>query len=244
MRWGLAVLTLLVVGYVCRRILHIDDPSSRRRNSLSPEREEIYQPLVFVIETQTGILGVALNEALGERRSGDDENAWRLVRLAACQWERVVEITVAILNAIADNLTYARPVVSAHTMNTSRFRSRAMIDFVGLQEALDASVFRSKIRYQIHIRVLRRAVETLTQEFRNHFRVAEKMQESRIEMWANLDPAFHDFDYITKQVLLAFRGFLPALPDSALAGLLADLKCITEPGARSRPVATPPSPQV
>lgn len=207
-------------------------PQPRSLTRLSLEREKIYQPVAHEIETQTAILGVALNDALGERKSGDSDNAWRLVRLAACQWDRVAEITITILNVITDNLPYAQPMVNVRNVNASRFRSPAMIDFAGMQEALDHSVFRSKIRYQIHIRVLRRAVETLTLEFRGCFRAAEKMQESRPEMWISLDPAFHDLDLITKESLLAFRGLLIALPDAALSALLSDLKSVITPHAR------------
>lgn len=230
MRWGLAVLTLVVVGYVCRRILHMENSASRRRTltRLSPDREEIYQPVAHEIETHTGILGVALNEALGKRESGDLQNAWRLVRLAACQWDRVAEITITVLNATTDHLPFAQPMANTRNVNTSRFRSTAMIDFAGVQEALDHSVVRSKIRYQLHIRVLRRAVETLTLEFRKSFRVAEKMPEARPEMWVSLDPSFHDLDLITKESLLAFRSLLVALPDSALIALSSDLKSLIE----------------
>jgi hypothetical protein len=241
MSWVLAGLTLIMVGYVCRRVLHLDRRSQWRRGlmPLSAEREQIYQPVALEIETQTAILGITLNEALGEREFGNQENAWRLVRLAVCQWDRLAEIVSLMLHAIAEDLSASRSIVAVRSITTNRFRSRAMIEFVGTWDLLDQLIFRSKLRYQLHIRVLRRAIETLTAEFRRSYRSAERSSESADEMWGNLDPAFHDYDLIIKESLLALRAFLIALPDSALQDFASSLKSVVTHSVRSKSVPAP-----
>lgn len=241
MHWALAGLTLILTGYVCRRILHLDEPHMRAPGlvPLPPEREDIYQPVALEIETQTVILGVSLNEALGERDAGNLENAWRLVRLAVCQWERLSEILTILLNSITENMPYTRTVVAVRNISTNRFKSRSMIEFGGMREMLDQLIFRSKPRYQTHIRVLRRALELLTAEFRRSYRTAEQAPESSATMWTNLDPDFHDFDLLIKEALLAFRAFLIALPASALPAFAVDLKVVVSNGVRSKSVTAP-----
>lgn len=239
MHWALAGLTLIVTGYVCRRVLRMDQPS--RSGSLSPlshEREEIYQPIALEIETQTVILGVSLNEALGERDSGNMENAWRLVRLAVCQWDRLSDSLANLLNSITENLPRSPSVVAARSIAASRFKSKTMIEFGGMREMLDQLIFRSKPRYQTHIRILRRALEMLTAEFRRSYRAAEQIPDASA-LWSNLDPDFHDFDLLTKEALLAFRAFLVALPDQALPAFANDLKVIISNSVRSKSATVP-----
>jgi len=241
MHWALAVLTLILTGYVCRRILRLDDSHIRATGlvPLAPEREGIYQPVALEIETQTVILGVSLNEALGERDAGNLENAWRLVRLAVCQWDRLSEILTILLNSITENMPHTRSLVASRNIATDRFRSRTMIEFAGMRETLDQLIFRSKLRYQTQIRVLRRALEVLSAEFRRSYRSAEQLPASAVDMWTNLDADFHDFDLLTKETLLAFRAFLIALPDSALPAFAADLKVVVSNSVRSKSAVTP-----
>ncbi len=240
MHWALAGITLIVTAYVCRRILRMDQPFPRPPGllPLSPEREDVYQPIALEIETQTVILGISLNEALGERDSGNLENAWRLVRLAVCQWDRLAESLTILLNSITENLPHSRSVVAVRSIAAGRFRSKTMIEFGGMREMLDQLIFRSKPRYQTHIRVLRRAMELLTAEFRRSYRAAEQIPEASV-LWTSLDPDFHDFDLLTKESLLAFRAFLIALPNPALPAFAADLKVVMSNSVRSTSVTAP-----
>lgn len=236
MHWALAGLTLFLVGYVSRRILRLDAPQTRSVGlvPLSPQREEVYQPVALEIETQTVILGISLNEALGERDAGNVDNAWRLVRLAVCQWDRLADILSILLNAIGENLPHTPSGVGVRNMAANRFRSRSMIEFVKMRELLDQVVFRSRMRYQTHLRVLRRALETLTADFRKTYRTAERLPVAAQDMWSNLDPDFHDFDLLTKETMLAFRAFLVALPERALPAFAGDLNAIVSHSVRSK----------
>lgn len=236
MQWALAALTLVVVAVVCRRILHMDEQSATQRDFLylRREREEIYQPVALEVETQTVILGISLNEALGEREKGHTENAWRLVGLAVCQWERLAANVTILLNAIDANISSTRSVLRSRNMDPHRFKSRTMVEFVRMRDVLDQLVFRSKIRYQMNIRVLRRAVESLTSDFRKPYRLIDKSPNQSSEIWDHLDPAFHDFDLIIKETLLSFRTLVAALPDSALEDFARELANIVSRSVRSR----------
>jgi hypothetical protein len=240
MSWALAVVTLLVVGYVCRRILRLDNASPRPRG-LSPlpaHLEKIYRPVSLEVETQIVLLGISLNEALGERDSGNEENAWRLVRLSLCQWERLAEIVSILLNAISDYFPQTRSLASVRDLTAGQFKSQAMIEFMRVGAMVHQVIFRSKSRYQFHIRVIRRAMDTLTVEFRDACEVAEQRPDASPQLWNNIDPSFHDFDLVVKESLLAFRAFLPALPASVLAELSVELSEVVRHSVRSKSAST------
>jgi hypothetical protein len=239
MHWALAGFAFVCVFMVSRHVLSLDGTPAIQRGFfwLRQEREKIYEPVALEIETQTVILGISLNEALGEREGGKPENAWRLVGLAVCQWKRLAENVRSLLDAIDANVPSARSVLRVRTIHPQLFRSRSMLGFVHMRNALDQFLFRSKVRYQMNVRVLRRAVESLTSDFQRAYELTETSSAMSPEVWGRLDPAFHDFDLLIKEVLLSFRYFLVALPDSALNEFACDLKPIVSHSVRAKAAA-------
>ncbi|MGH9352366.1 MAG: hypothetical protein ACRD2G_09425 [Terriglobia bacterium] len=240
MAWALAILALLVVGYVFRRILRLDEPEPRARGliPLPADLESIYRPVSLELETQVVLLGISLNEALGQRQAGSEENAWRLVRLALCQWERLSDAVAVVLKSIADHFPQTRSLVSVRDLTSHQFKSHAMIESMQTGAMLHEVIFRSKSRYQFQVRVIRRAVDMLTLEFNGTILAAERAPDAAGDMWNNIDPSFHDFDLVVKEALLAFRSFLLAVPAPLLPEIAAELSEVVTHSVRSKSVAT------
>ena len=239
MRWVIGAsggIFLLVFGSVLRRLLHFEGVGVRRSCGwvhLTAERESIYQSIALEIETQASILGVSLNDAVEERDLGKHEIAWRLVSLADCEWERLAQLANGLLNALGKYMAAARVLVPVRNIAAHHFKSPAMVDYARMHEVLDQFVFRYKLRFQLHMRVLRRAVETLTTEFGQTYRGVLRTGSSSDGVWTHLDLCFHDFDLITKEALLAFRVFLACLPDEELQALATDLNALVVRGVRA-----------
>ena len=240
MKWALGVLVLVLVGALLRWILRLDRPVAPRAGGLVPlgaDREAVFQPIAQEIETQAAILGISLNDAIEERDAGQSEIAWRLVRLTVSEWDRLAEIVTLLSNVMTKHTASARVVIPTRYVAANHFKSRVMIDYLRMHDLLDQLVFRSKLRYQLHLRMLRRATETLSTEFRRAYRYADRTEDRPPELWNRLDFYFHDFDLITQELLLAFRALLLSLPHSDLAGLAADLRTILQRGVRSTVVS-------
>lgn len=239
MKWVLAGLILFVAGAALRRILRMGTRGSRSPQGLVPlslDCEAVYQPVSQEVEAEAAILAVSLNDAIEERDEGNHEIAWRLVRLAASEWGRLAEILTDLLNVIAKYLADARVAVPVRSIVAHRFKSQAMIDYFRIHELLEQLVFRSKLRFQLQVRALRRATEILTAELRRTYRYAERTGDRPQELWNRLDLYFHDFDLVTKETLLAFRHFLVCLPPSTLASISADLRPIVRRAVRATSV--------
>jgi len=241
MGWVLGALALLIFGVVLRSILRLNLSALPRPAglvSLGEEREALYQPVAQEIETQVTILGISLNDAFDERTAGNNEIAWRLVRLSASEWDRLAEILSLLTGAMAEQVSNARVAGPTRVLVSSHFKSRVMIDYVRTYELLEQLVFRARLRYQLQLRMLRRTVEMLSVEFRRAYRYADRTEDRPPELWDRLDVYFHDLDLISKEILLVFRGLLPALPHSALPELASSLKGIVQRGVRSPSVPT------
>ncbi len=235
MRWAYGGIILLILSIVLRRVLRLGQASARSRQSLlslSPEVEAIYQPVAREVETQTSMLAISLNDAFQERDAQRDEIAWGLVQLAASEWVRPATEIEAMLRIMTRYTAGMNTVVPPHSIVARRFRSRLMIDQVRLYELLDQLVFRSKLRFQLQIRLLRRAAEVLTAEFRRTCRSLELNPDDAQELWQRLDHYFHDFDLVSKEALLALRALLVSLPEGAREEFGAALQGVLEHGVR------------
>jgi hypothetical protein len=223
------ILILAGVGFLLRRLLWIKLADQRPPPGLVPlglERQAVYDGFAPEVEARTAILGISLNDAFEERDAGRHDMAWRMIRLSASEWDGIAKIVTGLLNALAKRLPDAQAVVTPRSIHANRFKSRTMVDYVRMHELLDQLVFRSWRRFQLQLRLLRRATEIVTGEFRYTYRQAERTHDRSAEAWNQIDLNFHDFDLITKEALLAFRALLVSLPLSVLPKFSLELNAL------------------
>jgi len=237
------ILILAAVGFLLRRLLWIKLPDQRPPAGLArlgPDRQAVYDGFAPELEARTAILGISLNDAFEERDAGRHDMAWRMVRLSASEWDGMVKIVAGLLDTLAKHLPDAHVVVTPRSILAHRFKSKPMVDYVRMHELLDQLVFSSRRRYQLQLRLLRRAAEIVTGEFRRTYRQAERTDDRSAEVWNQIDLYFHDFDLIAKEALLAFRALLACIPLSVLAKFSLDLNALLHGRVRTRTVPVEP----
>jgi len=242
MRWMVGALILTVVGYLLRRLLWKELPKQQTPPGLAPlgtARRLVYDGFAPEIEARIAMLGISLNDAFEERDAGRFDIAWRLVRLSASEWYGVEKIITGLLNTLTKHLPEAQFMVTPRNIHTRHFLSKPMVDYVRVHEMLDQFVFSSQRRFQLQLRLLNRAVEIVTDEFRRTFRQAQQVGDSSPEVWTEIDLDFHDFDLIAKEAVLAFRALLASLPSTVLPGMALDLESLLRGKVRARPAPTP-----
>ena len=234
---GVAILT--VFGYLLRRLLWKELPKQHTPPGLAPmgtDRRLVYDGFAPEIEARIAMLGISLNDAFEERDAGRSDIAWRLVRLSASEWYGVEKILTGLLNTLSKHLPEAQFMVTPRNIHAHRFLSKSMVDYVGVHELLEQFVFSSQRRYQLQLRLLNRAVEIVTEEFRRTFQQAQQVGDISAEVWTEIDLDFHDFDLIAKEAVLAFRALLTSLPSTVLPRLALDLESVLRGKVRARPV--------
>jgi hypothetical protein len=240
MEWVIGGTVLVAFGFVLRRLLRLDGDPRSLSHSLSPlsalggSREAVYGPVAQELDTHAAIVGISLNEAFEERESGNMDLGWRLIGLTVSEWARMVDILNALLAAMNKYMPTIHLAGPVRTMASSRFKSQIMLEYSPMDEVVNQLVFRSKLKFQIHVRILRRAAEILTVDFRRLCRTAEKQDNRSPQIWQTFDFEFHDFDLIAKEVLLALRSFLAGLPDSEVPPFAAELAGSLPRGVRSK----------
>jgi len=236
MKWLLGALILLLIGFLLRRVLRMGSPRTQPHSWLAPlpaELHTIYHPVVQEVETHMAILGISLNDAFEEREAQRHDQAWHMMRISTYEWDRVAELMGSLLDILTRHLADAVTLVPPHSVSSHWFKTRVMIDYVRMHELMDQLVFNSKLRFQLQLRLLRRATATLTGEYRRAFRNAERIQDPSEEVWTQFDHFFHDFDLVAKETLLAFRALLLCLNPSRLQDVAADAQEAIKRGVRS-----------
>jgi len=239
MKWAVGILILAGVGFLLRRLLWTRLPEQRAPAGLAPlgsERRAVYDAFAPEVEAMFAMLGISLNDAFEERAAGHHDMAWRMVRLSASEWYGMEKVIAGLLNTLTRHLPNAQVVVTPRSIHAHRFMSKPMVDYVSMHELLDQLVFSSHRRYQLQLRLLRRAAEIVTGEFRRTYRQAERADDRSGEVWSQIDLYFHDFDLIAKEAVLAFRALLTCLPLSDLPRFSFDLNALLRGRVRTRPL--------
>lgn len=235
MHWLLGGSVLVAVGLLLRWILDMGAPDEvrpSRLGSLRADLQAIYQPLAQEVEAHTTILGITLNDAFGEREAKRVEMAWHVVRLAMGEWDRLTGLIEGLQGVLSKFLPTTTTVVPVRRVATCHFKSRSMIDNVGLYEFLDQVLFSSKRRFALQLRFLFRASTILSKDFRHACYEGERTLDASDELWTRLDYYFHDFDLIAKETLLAFHTLLACQSPEGAQELALDLQTLLERGMR------------
>lgn len=238
MDWVLAVSALLLVAYVCRRILRLDQPPARswRPAALPLNRFQIYRTAAQEVETQTGMLSVTLNEALGDYGAGNGANAVAHMMLAIEQWDLLAQLVGSVLKTVTENMPQVGTMASYREINPASFKSRPMTELMRSGGKLHEFIFHSKGRFDFRVQLIRSSLETLTSEFRSTFAPAESDAQFPVAKWRDIDPTHHDYDLIAKEALLAVRDFLGALPEAAIPGFGVEItRVVSLHSVRSMP---------
>ena len=233
MAWLLASIVLVALGVLLRRLLGLTSAGQDTRTPLGSHQQQLCQTIVLEVEAQSAMLAISLNEAMEERDLQNFDNARNFLHLTASEWERLAEFLTFVLQLTGDYLPLARIAIPARAMDAAHFKSESMIEYVRLHEWVDQFLFRNKLRFNLQVRVLRRAVETLTVDFRQTQPRAHSTVEDPSAAWSRLDRDLHDLDLISKEVLLTIRSFLACLPETATHQFAAELRPVLERGVRA-----------
>jgi hypothetical protein len=227
---------LALVALVVRRLLRlgtVEKPLRSPTAALGPESEILYAQVCQEIEASVTMVAVSLNDAIEEQRAGRAELAGELFSLAIKEWTRLAEVVEGLQALTLRHLILMQYAVPLRPLTSQHFRSQIMVEHVRFHALLDQFVFRPRLRFQLHVRILRHASQILTEEFRR----CNPATGAASGRGSNLDYFFHDFDLVAKESLVVFRALLACLPDSVIPSLAQEAAFVVNGSAvgHSRP---------
>lgn len=242
MVWIFEIGVLLVVAVVLRRILHMGhDPAFEERTPRfrRPRNSPLCAPLASEIEGHATILGVLLNDVIEEQEAGNTEVARRMLDVFDSERERLVEFVVSLQNLALNYLPAIQYPIDTRSLSHEAFRSQLVSDFIRRHRGLEQFIFRSKLRFQLRLRLMRRATALLNESFVELKRDAGTSSGSFGWALSRLDLYFHDLDLLTKETLLGFNAELACLPDTVLEEVAVELSALTSQRSVLNPLVSP-----
>ncbi len=239
MVWILEIGILLVVALVLRRILQMGRntvPEQVAPRFRRPANNPLCAPLLSEIDAHTAILGVVLNDAIDELAAGSPETARRMLGIFNSERERLVELVINLQNLSLKYLPTVQYPVEARSLDPVSFRSHPVTEMLKRHGALEQFVFRSKLRFQLQLRLLRRATALLNESFEEVLGRTGTDAKSFHSTLSQLDLYYHDLDLLTKETILGFSEELAALSDAVLEDMAAEIFVLTN---RSTVASTP-----
>jgi hypothetical protein len=242
MLWILEFGILLALGVTLRRILHMGrktvaekvNPRFRR-----PANNPLCSPLLSEIDAHTAILGVVLNDAINELTKGNAEISCSMLGIFNSERERLVDLVINLQNLSLKYLPAVQYPVEARSLDPVSFRSEPVIDILERHGVLEQFVFRSKLRFQLQLRLLRRATALLNESFEEVRRRTGTGAQGFASALSQLDLYYHDLDLLAKETILGFSEELAALPDTVLDDMVVEISVLTSRNAvASSPAVT------
>jgi hypothetical protein len=240
MLWVFEIGVLLVVGAALRRILHMGKNKAPIEAALRfrrPANNPLCSSLVSEIDTHTTILGVVLNDAIGKLASGNAEIARRMLNVFDSERERLVELVINLQNLSLKYLPTTQYPVETRSLDPESFRSQPVSAFFNRHGVLEQFVFRAKLRFQLQLRLLRRATVLLNESFEELKLQTETEVQAFGRTLAQLDLYFHDLDLLTKETLLGFSTELASIPPDLLEDMAAEILVLTSRNTVASPLA-------
>ena len=241
MVWIFEIGILTVVAIVLRRVLHMGwdaAPQKAAPRFRRPANNPLCFPLASEIDAHTSILGVALNDAIDELASGNLEIARCMLSVFNSERERLVELVINLQNLSLKYLPTVQYPVEGRTLDPDSFRSAPVTEFLKRHGVMEQFVFRSKLRFQLQLRLLRRATALLNESFEEAIRKPGMGIEAFDKTLAQLDLYFHDLDLLTRETLLGFSAELASLPDNVLEGMITEISALTSRDTVLSPLAS------
>jgi hypothetical protein len=240
MVWIFEIGVLLVVATALRRIFHMGNkkaPIKATPRFRRPANNPLCSSLVSEIDTHTTILGVVLNDAIEELASGNAEIARRMLNVFDSERERLVELVINLQNLSLKYLPTTQYPVETRSLDPVSFRSQPVSEFFNRQGVLEQFVFRAKLRFQLQLRLLRRATVLLNESFEELKLQAETEVHAFGWTLAQMDLYFHDLDLLTKETLLGFSTELASIPENLLEDMSAEILVLASRNTVASPLA-------
>ena len=230
MLWILELGILLVLAVVLRRTLHMGQNAVHEKANprfRRPANNPLCSSLLSEIDAHSAILGVVLNDAINELATGSPEIARSMLGIFNSERERLVELIINLQNLSLKYLPTVQYPVETRPLEPVSFRSEPVTEILQRHGVLEQFVFRSKLRFQLQLRLLRRATALLNESFEEVRHRTGTGDENFLSTLSQLDLYYHDLDLLTKETILGFSEELAALPDTVLEEMAVEISVLT-----------------
>jgi len=187
---------------------------------LPGEMRGVFEGAVGCWESANAMAGVALNDAIALRVSGNLVCAQQQASVSSDLVVRLAVQLEAACEIIQSEARHRSAIPSVEPLHAEHFRSESAKDAATWNSLLHQVLFGARSRFFHKLRVLGSTVESLARQFEEHsLEIAEGTSPQPGVSWEELETLQYDLNTCLKECEIVLKSFLLSLPSEMAADM-------------------------
>jgi hypothetical protein len=183
-----------------------------------PERKDVvFRARKLELESDFGMLSVALNEALEFRHCGRVSKSWQAVCITPALCQRTASSLCALLFTMEEHAKHYGTVPNAAPLDAANFRGTRDQRSAKFNEMMSHVLLTQRSQFLYKIRALEDMVQNLKEEFCASAEELAHGEAADPELqWCTLDSAHFDLNTCLQETIVILKSFLVVLPEDQI----------------------------
>lgn len=194
------------------------------------EKSHAYANTLHRLETTYGMFSVTLDEAIGMRRCGRVQMAYRLLAVTPSLCGRLTVPLISLLRAMTTHARHFGTTPSLASLVPENFQHSKRKRAARLHSVFSHALLTRRSQFLYKISTLLELTEGLGTSFCDSIQALGEGSASRPERyWEALDASHFDLNTCLRESVVLLKCFLLALPEKQLAEFQATLQMESQP---------------
>lgn len=225
---------LLLLGWLMMLLLARRNEKKVRsewETLLTPAGEKIFEHARVEIQTNTCMVGVAMQEAHAIKRLGDIDEALRFLNIGG---EVVERFTPNLLSLLAVMARFSRMISAVTPVNPilpSNFHLAELVNLAHLHNILNQMLISTKQRFRLKLFVIGKGVSIASRFLVVRIKNIVSQRSQADQEWDEIVGIGNDFQRLSEESIQSFRSLLEALSNDAARALAQQIYLSSGPNA-------------
>ena len=219
-------LGLLFLGWILLVILARRNEKKIRsdwQTLLSPAGEKIFDHARVEIETNTTMVGVAVQEALAIKRLGDIDEALRFLNIGSEVIERFTPNLLSLLTVMTKFSRMVSAMAPVNPLLPDSFHLAELTNLAHLQRILHQMLISTKQRFRLKLFIIGKGISITTRYLLLRIRDIVTHRSQADKEWEEIIGIGNDFQKLSQESVQSFHALLEALSNDAAKTLAQQL---------------------
>lgn len=219
-------LGLLFLGWILLLILARRNEKRVRsdwQTLLSPAGEKIFHHARVEIETNTTMVGVAVQEALAIKRLGDIDEALRFLNIGSEVIERFTPSLLSLLSVMTKFSRMVSAMAPVNPMLPEGFHLAELTNLAHLHRILHQVVISTKQRFRLKLFIIGKGISITSRYLLLRIRDIVTHRSQADKEWEEIIGIGNDFQKLSQESVQSFHALLEALSNEAAKTLAQQL---------------------
>ena len=184
---------------------------------LPEAKEQVYQKQLHVLESRYVMLSVSLDEAIELRHLGQLGKSRQAVGITSGLCRLLTQALGGLLRALSEHAKHYGTIPNAAPLDPANFQGLRGQRSARMSSLLNHVLLSQRLQFLHKVSTLEEMVEDLGNDYCHAADdLADGFSSNPTKMWAAVDIDHYDLNTCLREVIVVFKSFLIALPETQL----------------------------